>query len=253
VRIFSITERKVLKKIEYPMETSASIFQSIEKLTAKVAAEATSVLPNKGDVTKAEMENFQSENRPKRNQINLSGGISAWNNPNPIISTLNTQSVVAPSEISNAITLKAEFQRHEVRWRFLSLEAGFLYTLGDRKFAVDLSQKTAAGKMTAMTGTLGAGFRFLLTEKIYTGFSIFGGYFSGRTVVDYSNLESLPKNPETGALDSSQTFTYAAVVAGANLRLGYELNRAVALESSPNKSSSQPSHRKRPQSGHRET
>lgn len=224
--VLDIGSKKVLAQISETWAIDATMFEAVDRLAVRVANDAKSVLPNKGDAAKtgAIAENFE----PTKNQISIVALAPLYAAPAAFNSTYSSETALYVKDLL-AFSAAAEFVRHDVvRPNFAAFGRASLL-MGSKTTQNALETKPITARYTGFGFVTGVAYKISLWRGLYALPGVGGGYQYGKINMDYSALANAPTTL-SGESKTSASLNASAPVLEGILRIGFMLNRSLSIE-----------------------
>lgn len=225
VFVVDVGQRSVLSEFDITMPADASLFTEVENLAARVVREAQKILPNKGEVSEAEL----LFDAPGPNEIGLLGAMPVMATPAAFAGNFSTTQAIYPKDFDRALGASIFYRHRALGQTKFELDAGLQYMAGSRAFVVAQDTKRAATQMTDIATSAHVAYRFQLWR--FSLVPLLGGGFSlSQVKLDYSTLTLAPLD-STGAPFTSDQVNTSAPFAEGGTRIELELSSHITLTS----------------------
>lgn len=226
VILLDVEHKRQVKRFTGTILVDANLFNSIERLSQRIVAEAKGILPNKGAF------DFDIYAPVTQHQLgllagyNLNGVLPALRNSQP----LTAGSPVKPGDMGGwSAALEYRKDRFMRVNRLIGFAAGN-FTLLSSTLPISASDKQAmlGGFFSAIEA--GIGYQLFRRKKFFLHILAGGGFFYTRFRLDFAALPSGVYNPATAELRNDFAGTEFGPYATAGLRTGLQLTPTVSWE-----------------------
>jgi len=223
VFILDIGGKKLISEFDEELPTDGRLFDSINKLAARVASESKSVLPSEQEMLKQ-----GSVLEPASlNEAHVGGGANFVSVPAAFSDNFVSGASLYPKDVPVSVQIEAGYSRHDFykpRWVLRGVGS---VQFGSTNFKVSRDTKTIAASLLGFSTAAHAGYRFERSRFYLMPFGGFG-FFLGRMNLDYTTLTVLPTTT-AGAEKSNATANLSAPFVEAGAQVGVHINPVVSL------------------------
>lgn len=226
VMILDVEHKSLVKRFKGDVKVDANLFDSIKKLSVRVADEAKTVLPNKGQF------DFDLYAPGTQNQLSIFGGY----NLNGMLTelrknqTLANRTAIVPGD-TGGLFIAVEYRRD----RFLAKNRliGFVRidgTLLDSRNQIAGSSDTA--KLSGFTLAIepGIGYQLFRYKRLFINAMMGAGGLYSRMQVDFGGAAFIPAGTKTGTQQASYSGEIFGPTASLGVRSGLQLNPTLSIE-----------------------
>ena len=229
VKIFDIGQKKVLKEIQMTGPASGEIFQTIDKIAARIADETKSILPNKDEWQRSGAKEDVAEGLAKLNSFSLTTGFAMLATPTAFSGEITSATKLNPADITGSMALSLGYSRHDFYKKLLAW-GNIGYQFGRQDFSIEKNTVKVGASLSLFYLRGGLGYHIPMIWKMYLVPILGGGYYLGSIRISYANLPVKPLNPTTLAEEDSRTLNMTAPTVLGGLRFGFQMNRLVGFE-----------------------
>lgn len=223
IYIIDIGNKKLISEIEVELPTDAKLFDSINKLATRVAAEAKAVLPSEQEVQKL----GPVVEPASLNEVNIGGGANLVSVPSAFSGEFASGTNLYPKDVPVSVQVEAGYSRHDFwkpRWVLRGVGSG---QFGSTSLRIANDTKTIRANLLGFSLASHIGYRFEYSRYYAMPFAG-AGFFLGRMSLDYTTLSVLPTTT-AGIEKSSASLNLSAPFAEGGLQLGIHVNAIVSI------------------------
>ncbi|MCS6984855.1 MAG: hypothetical protein NZM25_07010 [Leptospiraceae bacterium] len=224
VRILDVGKKKQIADFVTQNPIDNTVFDSVEKIAARIVEEARSVLPSKEDFAKGKVK----VEIPSFHQLSLRGHYSAISFPQTkeVGSTKRFAAIDFPAQYGFSLG----YHFFGILWEQLGVTVQGMFRQAGVSFPHELNDSPIKANLVGVTGTAGIVWRQWLVQNFYIEPSLGGGLSYDALTFDYTS-QTIEANSPSGLPQSQKTYTVSSPLVALHLRVGYFLTRSLSIES----------------------
>jgi len=218
VFVVDIGKHKLVTEFDMTLAADATIFTSIETLSARVVKEAQRVLPNKGSSGQIFLDDDEDLGR---HEFGLVAGTGIFSQPTAFLGNYTTDTALYTKDFATPIAVAAFYQYHDFLLPQLQLHVMGSAHFASNNFAVASDTKKIRSTMMDISAAAHLGYEWRLWRFGVT--PLVGGGFSFANIeLDYTTLSALPVTA-SGQTRSSAALNLSAPFAEGGLKLQFSI------------------------------